>query len=38
VRVRRTAGAAYWIAYAVVNDGAGPGQRTGDGAFVPMVR
>jgi photosystem II stability/assembly factor-like uncharacterized protein len=38
VRVRRTAGTAYWIAYAVVNDGAGPGQRTGDGAFVPAVR
>ncbi len=25
-----------FVAYAVVNDGAQPGQRTGDGAFVPM--
>jgi len=38
VRVRRTAGTAPWIAYGVVNDGGNPGERTGDGAFVPMVR
>jgi len=38
VRVRRVAGSAPWIAYGVVNDGANPGDRTGDGAFVPMVR
>jgi len=38
VRVRRTAGSAPWIAYGVVNDGAGPGQRTGDGAYVAMKR
>lgn len=37
VRVRRLAGTAPWVAYAVVNDGAGPGDRTGDGAYVPMV-
>jgi len=38
VRVRRIAGTAPWIAYGVVNDGGNPGDRTGDGAFVPMVR
>lgn len=37
VRVRRLSGSAPWIAYGVVNDGGNPGQRTGDGAFVPMV-
>lgn len=37
-RVRRTAGAAPWIAYGVLNDGAAPGQRTGDGAYVPALR
>lgn len=37
VRVRRISGSAPWIAYAVVNDGAGPGERTGDGAYVPMI-
>ena len=38
VRITRTAGSAPWIAYGVVNDGGGPGQRTGDGAYVPMSR
>ncbi|MCM3878464.1 MAG: hypothetical protein NEA02_18850, partial [Thermoanaerobaculia bacterium] len=38
VHVTRTRGTASWIAYGVVNDGAGPGQRTGDGAYVPMER
>jgi hypothetical protein len=38
VRVTRTAGTAPWVAYGVVNDGGGPGQRTGDGAYVPMER
>lgn len=37
-RVRRTAGTAPWIAYGVLNDGAVPGQRTGDGAYVPALR
>ena len=37
VRVTRTSGSAPWIAYAVVNDGGAPGERTGDGAYVPMV-
>ena len=36
-RLRRTAGSAPWLAYGVVNDGAAPGQRTGDGAYVPAV-
>ena len=38
VTVRRTAGTAPWVAYGVVNDGGAPGRRTGDGAYVPMVR
>lgn len=38
VRVARLEGTGRWLAYAVVNDGAEPGQATGDGAFVPMVR
>ena len=38
VRITRTSGTAPWIAYGVVNDGGGPGQRTGDGAYVPMTR
>jgi hypothetical protein len=35
--VRRSAGKAIWLAYGVVNDGAAPGQGTGDGAVVPMI-
>jgi len=38
VRITRTAGNASWIAYGVVNDGGQPGQRTGDGAYLPMSR
>jgi len=34
-RVTRVAGSNPFIAYAVVNDGGQPGERTGDGAFVP---
>jgi hypothetical protein len=37
VRVTRLEGSAPWIAYGVVNDGGAPGERTGDGAFVPAV-
>lgn len=37
VRVRRTDGTAGWIAYGVINDGGQPGERTGDGAYVPMI-
>ena len=33
-QVRRTSGANPFITYAVINDGAGPGQRTGDGAYM----
>ncbi|MGZ6972168.1 MAG: hypothetical protein ACXVID_10925, partial [Thermoanaerobaculia bacterium] len=32
--VTRTSGSNPFIAYAVVNDGGQPGQRSGDGAFV----
>jgi subtilisin len=32
--IRRTLGTNPFITYAVINDGAGPGQRTGDGAFI----
>jgi hypothetical protein len=34
LRVIRTSGANPFIAYSVINDGASPGQRTGDGAFL----
>ena len=27
-----------WFAYGVINDGGNPGERTGDGAYVPMVK
>jgi hypothetical protein len=37
VRISRTSGSAPWIAYGVINDGNAPGERTGDGAYVPMV-
>ena len=37
VRVVRLSGTAPWLAYGVVNDGGQPGERTGDGAYVPMV-
>lgn len=37
VRVMRLSGTAPWIAYATVNDGGNPGERTGDGAYVPMA-
>ncbi len=35
-RVRRTSGPGPFLAYTVVNDGAAPGERSGDGAYVPM--
>jgi len=38
VRVRRLSGGSQWIAYGVINDGGTPGDRTGDGAFVPTAR
>ena len=38
VRIRRTAGTAPWYAYGVINDGGQPGQRTGDGAYIPMTQ
>ncbi|MFI5180845.1 MAG: WD40/YVTN/BNR-like repeat-containing protein [Thermoanaerobaculia bacterium] len=28
----------YWFAYGVINDGGNAGERTGDGAYVPMVK
>lgn len=37
VRVRKEAGNGPFAAYGVVNDGAKPGQRTGDGSYLPMV-
>jgi hypothetical protein len=36
VEVTRVSGTAPWLAYGVVNDGGNPGERTGDGAYVPM--
>ena len=35
VRIRRLSGANPFLAYGVVNDGGAPGQRTGDGAYIP---
>ncbi|HKC26264.1 MAG TPA: hypothetical protein VKF32_16095, partial [Thermoanaerobaculia bacterium] len=35
-KVTKTAGNNPFITYAVVNDGGAPGQRSGDGAFIPM--
>ena len=35
-RARRTSGTAAWLAYGVVVDGSAPGDRTGDGSYVPM--
>ena len=35
-RVTRTSGQNGFLAYAVLNDGASPGERSGDGAFVAM--
>ncbi|MBM3803009.1 MAG: hypothetical protein FJW26_11970 [Acidimicrobiia bacterium] len=35
LRVTRTDGSNPFIAYSVINDGGRPGQRTGDGAFLP---
>jgi hypothetical protein len=37
VKVTRKWGTAPWLAYSVINDGAAPGERTGDGAFIPMT-
>jgi Viral BACON domain len=37
-RITRTAGANPYLAYAVINDGSGPGQRSGDGAFLAAER
>ena len=38
VEITRLSGTAVWLAYGVVNDGAYPGQRTDDGAYVPMAK
>ena len=35
VRIRKVSGANPFLAYGVVNDGGTPGERTGDGAFIP---
>ena len=35
VRIRKTSGNNPFLAYGVVNDGGAPGQRSGDGAYVP---
>jgi formylglycine-generating enzyme required for sulfatase activity len=37
VTVRRTSGTGPWLAYGTVIDGANPGERTGDGSYVPMT-
>ena len=35
VRIRKVSGGNPFLAYGVVNDGGAPGQRTGDGAYIP---
>ena len=35
VRIRKVSGANPFLAYGVVNDGGSPGERTGDGAYIP---
>lgn len=35
VRIRKVSGANPFLAYGVINDGGAPGQRSGDGAFLP---
>ena len=35
IRIRKVTGANPYLAYGVVNDGGAPGQRTGDGAYIP---
>jgi len=35
-KVTRVSGASPFLAYAVINDGEGPGLGTGDGSYVPM--
>ncbi len=35
-RVRAESGSSDFVAYGVLNDGAGPGERTSDGSYVPM--
>jgi hypothetical protein len=37
VEITRVSGNGWWGAYGVINDGGNPGERTGDGAYVPMV-
>ena len=38
VKITRMFGTAPWFAYGIVHDGGKPGERTGDGAYVPMVK
>ena len=35
VRIRKISGNNPFLAYGVINDGASPGERSGDGAYVP---
>ncbi len=35
IEIRKVSGANPFLAYGVVNDGGSPGQRTGDGAYIP---
>ena len=37
VKFTRVSGSSPWDAYAVINDGRAPGQRTGDGAFLQLT-
>ncbi|MCY3756510.1 MAG: hypothetical protein OXG96_02195, partial [Acidobacteria bacterium] len=35
IRIEKVSGANPFLAYGVVNDGGAPGQRSGDGAYLP---
>lgn len=37
VEITWAGGIASWSAYGVINDGGSPGERTGDGAYVPLL-
>ena len=37
VRIKKTSGNNPFLAYGIINDGAAPGQRSGDGAYIPAM-
>ena len=37
VRIRKVQGANPFLAYGIINDGGAPGERSGDGAYLPAA-